>query len=96
MLFNRTHNDETTESIEVLDNETEGGIKKLKACESFLKGLSPHTIEFGLGVKINQLLRKYRARKIKSIEREKQVSRLLKKKLFQVNFVQYLFFSGMI
>ncbi|XP_048505660.1 cilia- and flagella-associated protein 44 isoform X2 [Athalia rosae] len=43
--------------------------KKVSGIESFLKGLSPSTIQYRLGVKVNQMLRKYRARKARSEER---------------------------
>ena len=42
--------------------------------ESFLKGLSPRTIQFHLGDEINQMLKKYRALKAKLEEQEEEVS----------------------
>ncbi|XP_046415054.1 cilia- and flagella-associated protein 44 [Neodiprion fabricii] len=44
--------------------------KKISGVESFLKGLSPSTIQYRLGVKVNQMLRKYRARKARFEERQ--------------------------
>ncbi|XP_043471636.1 cilia- and flagella-associated protein 44 [Leptopilina heterotoma] len=40
--------------------------------ESFLKGLSPSTLEYKLGVEINQMLKKYRARKSRIEERKRE------------------------
>lgn len=47
--------------------------QKVLGIESFLKGLSPSTIQYRLGVKVNQMLRKYRARKARFEERQMEV-----------------------
>ncbi|XP_023287600.1 uncharacterized protein LOC105700070 isoform X2 [Orussus abietinus] len=52
--------------------EEDGEHLKIQGIESFLKGLSPSTIQYRLGVQINQLLRKYRARKARLEERNRE------------------------
>lgn len=47
--------------------------QRVLGIESFLKGLSPSTIQYRLGVKVNQMLRKYRARKARFAERQLEV-----------------------
>ncbi|KAF7998128.1 hypothetical protein HCN44_009526 [Aphidius gifuensis] len=68
-------NKKTIRSLEVtsqvkLDDEEE--ISEVSEIESFLKDLSPDTIEHKLGVRINQMLRKYRERKLRIEKRAKE------------------------
>ncbi|XP_015588735.2 uncharacterized protein LOC107264707 [Cephus cinctus] len=56
--------------VKSLQEEEEDEEKqKVQGIESFLKGLSPSTIQYRLGVKINHMLRKYRSRKARMEER---------------------------
>lgn len=62
-----------------LEDEEQGeGPPMLRGLESFLKGLSPQTIQFQLGDEINQMLKKYRALKAKLEEQEQEVPHFLK------------------
>lgn len=46
---------------------------KVPLIESFLKGLSPRTIQYNLGDEINHMLKRYRALKSKLEEQEHEV-----------------------
>jgi sensor histidine kinase YesM len=45
--------------------------------ESFLRGLSPRTIQYNLSDEINQMLKKYRALKMKLEEQEEEANRFI-------------------
>lgn len=53
--------------------EEEEETSKAQGLDTFLNGLSPVSAEYRLGVQINQMLRKYRARKERMDRRAKQV-----------------------
>lgn len=54
--------------------EDEEEVAEIQEMESFLKGLSPETIQYKLGVRINQMLRKYRDRKSRIEQRAQEVN----------------------
>lgn len=77
--YNFTRSMEVTSQVQ-LDDEKE--IAEVSEIESFLKDLSPDTIEHKLGVRINQMLRKYRDRKLRIERRAKEV------KYFIINLLE--------
>lgn len=63
----------------VEEEEEEEEKETVHGIESFLKGLSPSTLEYKLGVEINQMLKKYRMRKARIEERKREVNSNFKK-----------------
>ncbi|XP_008204820.1 cilia- and flagella-associated protein 44 isoform X2 [Nasonia vitripennis] len=65
-------NESSRIGMDLNDENADEGPPKLHGMESFLKGLSPRTVQFQLGDEINQMLKKYRALKAKLEEQEEE------------------------